>query len=72
MRSPGFPVAIRGVDQDHAVFFKENRTRSRRQQREVGNPGTLRSGLQGGGRAFWGSDWNGRVFRYGCLRMVKG
>jgi hypothetical protein len=43
LRSPGFPVEVRGVDQDHAVFFKENRIRGCCQQREVGNPGTLRS-----------------------------
>ena len=43
LRYPGFPVENRGVDHHHAVFFKENRTRGRCQQREVGNPGTLRS-----------------------------
>jgi hypothetical protein len=43
LRSPGFSVENRGVDPHHAVFFKENRTRGRCQQREEGNPGTLRS-----------------------------
>jgi hypothetical protein len=27
LRSPGFPVESSGVDQNHAVFLKENRTR---------------------------------------------
>jgi hypothetical protein len=44
LRSPGFPVETRGVDWVHAVSFAGNRTRGRCQQREVGNPGTLRSG----------------------------
>jgi hypothetical protein len=32
---PRFPVEVCGVDQHHAVFFKENRIRGRSQQREV-------------------------------------
>jgi hypothetical protein len=36
LRSPGF-------DGLHAALFTESRTRGRRQQREAGNPGTLRS-----------------------------
>ena len=39
LRSPGFPVEIRGFDGLHAALFTESRTRGRRQQREVGNPG---------------------------------
>ena len=44
LRSPGFPVETRGVDQVHAALSEESRTRGRCQQREVGNPGALRSG----------------------------
>jgi hypothetical protein len=43
LRSPGFPVETRGFDDLHAALFTESRTRGRCQQREVGNPGTLRS-----------------------------
>ena len=43
LRSPGFPVETLGVDELHAALSKESRKRGRRQQREVGNPGTLRS-----------------------------
>ena len=39
LRSPGFPVETRGFDDLHAALFTESRTRGRRQQREVGNPG---------------------------------
>jgi hypothetical protein len=44
LRSPGFPVQVRGFDGLHAALFTESRTRGRCRQREVGNPGTLRSG----------------------------
>ena len=44
LRSPGFPVKTRGFAGLHAALLKESRTRGRRMQREVGNPGTLRSG----------------------------
>jgi hypothetical protein len=44
LRSPGFPVETRGFADLHAALFKESRTRGRGQQREVGNPSTLRSG----------------------------
>jgi hypothetical protein len=40
--SPGFPVKTRGFDNLHAALSTESRTRSRRQQREPGNPGTPR------------------------------
>jgi hypothetical protein len=43
LRSPGFPVKTRDFDDLHSALFTESRTRGRRQQREVGNPGTLRS-----------------------------
>ena len=39
LRSPGFPVETRGFDGLHAALFTESRTRGRREQREVGNPG---------------------------------
>jgi hypothetical protein len=44
LRSPGFPVKTRGVEGLYAALSTESRTRGRCQQREVGNPGTLRSG----------------------------
>jgi hypothetical protein len=44
LRSPGFPVETSGSDDLHAALFTESRTRGRRWRREVGNPGTLRSG----------------------------
>jgi putative endonuclease len=40
--NPGFPVEARGFDDLHAALFMESRTRGRRQQREVGNPGSNR------------------------------
>jgi hypothetical protein len=43
LRSSGFPVTTRGFAGLHAALFKESRTRGPFQQREVGNPGTLRS-----------------------------
>jgi hypothetical protein len=36
---PDFPWTPVGVDGLHAALFTESRTRGRRQQREVGNPG---------------------------------
>jgi hypothetical protein len=41
LRSPGFPVESRGVDEVHAALSTESRTRGRCEQCEVGNPGTL-------------------------------
>jgi hypothetical protein len=38
---PDFPVETRGVRDLHAALSAESRTRGRRRQREVGNPGTL-------------------------------
>jgi hypothetical protein len=43
-------VETRGTDELHAVFFKENRTRGRCQQREAGNPGPV--GMTRGGLWF--------------------
>jgi hypothetical protein len=56
LRSPGFPVGTRGSDGLHAALFTESRTRARCQQREVGNPGSLRSRRQ---RV--GSLWSGAL-----------
>jgi len=44
LRSPGFPVENRGVDDLHAALSTESRTRGPGECGEVGNPGTLRSG----------------------------
>ena len=41
--APWISCRARGVEDLHAALFKESRTRGRCQQREVGNPGTLRS-----------------------------
>ena len=43
LRSPGFPVETRGVEDLHTALSTESRTRGRRWQREAGNPGALRS-----------------------------
>jgi hypothetical protein len=43
LRSPGFPVETRGFGDLHAALSAESRMRFRRSQREVGNPGSLRS-----------------------------
>jgi hypothetical protein len=48
LRSPGFPVETRGFDDLYAALFTESRTRGRRWQREIGNPG--RSGRDDKGR----------------------
>ena len=39
LRSPGFPVELRGVDTLHAPFFTERRTRGPVQCYVAGNPG---------------------------------
>jgi hypothetical protein len=44
LRSPGFPVENSGVDVFRAALFEESRIRGCCWQREVGNPGPLRSG----------------------------
>jgi hypothetical protein len=44
LRYPGFPVELSGVGEVRAAFFKESRIRGCLWFREVGNPGTLRSG----------------------------
>ncbi len=40
---PGFPVRLGGVNEPHAAFLKESRTRCHGWGRAVGNPGPLRS-----------------------------
>ena len=40
---PRISCETRGFDDLHAALFTESRTRGRRKQREVGNPGSLRS-----------------------------
>jgi hypothetical protein len=37
-RSRGFPVELVGVDEPHAAFFTESRTRSRGMEPRTGNP----------------------------------
>src|SRR5271155_784449 len=65
LRSPGFPVETRGFDGLHAALFTESRTRGRRQQREVGNPGRDDKGR---GVTFRkASDLDGQCFEWlGC------